>query len=122
MQYSHIQKIALENADFRRVLFTNQFSQVVLMSIQPGEEIGEEVHTVDQILFFVQGKATAMVNGEEHYIVNGDMVDIPAGTKHNFINTGTDELKLFSVYAPPEHKDGKVHHTKADAENDPAEH
>ncbi len=122
MQYNHIYKLAAENLDFRKVLFTNQNSQVVLMSIPVGEDIGKEVHKVDQILFFVSGQAKAVINGEEMNVVSGDMVDVPAGAEHNFINTGSEDLKLFTVYAPAEHKDGVVHHTKAEAEADENDH
>lgn len=122
MQYNHIYKLAAENIDFRRVLFTNQHSQVVLMSIPVGEDIGKEVHKNDQILFFVQGSAKAVIAGEEKDVISGDMVDVPAGTEHNFINTGNEDLKLFTVYAPAEHKDGTVHHTKAEAEADEQDH
>lgn len=122
MQYNHIYKMAAENVDFRRVLFTNQHSQVVLMSVAVGEDIGKEIHKVDQILFFVSGQAKAVINGEERDIVAGDMVDVPAGVEHNFINTGNEDLKLFTVYAPAEHKDGTIHHTKAEAEADENDH
>ncbi len=122
MQYKHINKLTIENNDFRRELFTNSHSQVVLMSIKPGEDIGKEVHQVDQILVFVQGAARAIVGGEELEVGAGDMVDVPAGTEHNFINTGSDDVKLYTVYAPAEHNPGTVHHTKQDAENDPYEH
>ncbi len=115
MQYKHIEQLALENENFRKVLFTNKHSQVVLMSIKPGEDIGLEVHQVDQILVFVQGTGIALVNGEEKQISAGDLVDVPSGTQHNFTNTGSEDLKLYTVYAPAEHADGTVHKTRAEA-------
>jgi mannose-6-phosphate isomerase-like protein (cupin superfamily) len=122
MQYKNIQQLALENNDFRRVLFTNKHSQVVLMSILPGENIGQEVHEgVDQVLVFVQGTGPAVVSGETHDIGAGDLFAVPAGTEHNFINTDNAALKLFTVYSPPEHPDGVVHATKADAVAHPEE-
>jgi len=122
MQYRNVQQMALENNSFRRVLFTNKYSQVVLMSILPGEDIGQEVHEgVDQVLVFAQGTGDAVVDGETHDIVAGDLFTVPAGTEHNFINTGSDVMKLFTVYSPPEHPDGVVHATKADALAHPEE-
>src|SRR5450432_3810357 len=116
MQYRNVQQLALENNSFRKVLFTNKYSQVVLMSILPGEDIGQEVHEgVDQVLVFAQGTGQAVIDGETHDIGPGDLFAVPAGTEHNFINTGSDVMKLFTVYSPPEHPDGVVHVTKADA-------
>ena len=122
MQYEKVQQSALENNNFRKVLFTNKYSQVVLMSIPPGEDIGSEVHeTVDQVLVFVKGSGRAVVAGETHDIRAGDMFAVAAGTEHDFINTGDEALKLFTVYSPPEHPDGVVHATKADALAHPEE-
>ncbi|HKO97605.1 MAG TPA: cupin domain-containing protein [Pyrinomonadaceae bacterium] len=122
MQYENVQQSALENNNFRKVLFTNKYSQVVLMSIPPGEDIGSEVHeTVDQVLVFVEGGGRAIVGGETHVIGAGDMFAVAAGTEHDFINTGNEALKLFTVYSPPEHPDGVVHATKADALAHPEE-
>ena len=115
MQYKHIEQLALENENFRKVLFTNKHSQVVLMSVKPGEDIGLETHHVDQILVFVQGTGVALVGGEEKQISAGDMVDVPADTEHNFTNTGNEDLKLYTVYAPAEHADGTIHKTRAEA-------
>ena len=116
MQYKNVQRLALENNNFRKVLFTNRHSQVVLMSILPGEDIGREVHeVVDQVLVFVEGAGQALVGGETRDIGPGDMFAVPAGTEHNFTNTGNEALRLFTVYSPPEHPDGVVHATKADA-------
>ena len=122
MQYKNIEQSALENNNFRKVLFTNKHSQVVLMSILPGEDIGREVHeVVDQVLVFVKGAGQAVVGGETHDIAAGDMFAVPAGTEHDFTNTGDEVLKLFTVYSPPEHPDGVVHATKADALAHPEE-
>jgi mannose-6-phosphate isomerase-like protein (cupin superfamily) len=122
MQYNNVQQLASENNNFRKVLFTNKYSQVVLMSVLPGEDIGQEVHDdVDQVLAFVEGKGKAVIDGETHDIGAGDLFAVPAGTDHNFINTGNAALKLFTVYSPPEHPDGVVHATKADALAHPEE-
>jgi mannose-6-phosphate isomerase-like protein (cupin superfamily) len=122
MQYKNVQQLASENKNFRKVLFTNKHSQVVLMSILPGKDIGQEVHeTVDQVLVFVKGSGQALVGGEVHEIGAGDLFTVPAGTEHNFINTGDDVMKLFTVYSPPEHPDGVIHATKADAAAHPEE-
>ena len=115
-------ELALENNNFRKVVFTNKHSQVVLMSILPGEDIGREVHkAVDQVLVFVKGVGQAVVGWETHDIGPGDMFAVPAGTEHDFTNTGDEVLKLFTVYSPPEHPDGVVHATKADALAHPEE-
>ena len=117
MQYNNVQQLALENNNFRKVLFTNEHSQVVLMSVLPGEDIGREVHKdVDQVLVFVKGAGEAVVGTDKHHIGPGDMFVVPAGTEHDFTNTGNEALKLFTVYSPPEHPDGVVQVTKADAE------
>ena len=111
-----IKKLAKENNNFRRVVHTGEYSQLVVMSIASGEDIGEEVHKVDQMLFFVEGEGKAVLNGEEKQVGEHDVVFVEAGTKHNFINTGGEPLKLFTIYAPPGHPDGTVHKTKLDAE------
>jgi mannose-6-phosphate isomerase-like protein (cupin superfamily) len=107
---------AKENDFFRQELKTGQYSQVVVMSLIPGEDIGEEVHDVDQILVFVEGEGKAVLNDEESPVFAGHLVFVPAGAKHNFINTGPSAMKLYTVYAPPEHAPGTVHKTKAEAE------
>lgn len=109
-----IERATLENTHFRRVLYTAKHSQLVLMCIPPGADIGEETHHLDQFLRFEQGTGTAVLDGVEHAIKADWAVVVPAGTRHNFINTGTEDLKLYTVYSPPEHKDGTVHATKAD--------
>lgn len=113
--------LAKKNEHFRQEVVTGTYSQVVLMSIPPGGEIGEEVHPdVDQVLVFVSGEGKAILNGEQSPVAAQSLCFVPAGTKHNFINTGTSDLKLYTVYAPPEHASGTVHRTKAEA--DAAEH
>ena len=113
--------LARENTDFRREVVTGQNSQVVLMSVEPGGEIGEEVHEdVDQVLAFVGGEGEAILDGQRSGVGADSLVFVPAGTRHNFVNSGSAPLKLFTVYAPPEHPAGTVHHTKAEA--DAAEH
>lgn len=111
---TNIEKATLENTDYRRVLYTAKNMQLVLMSIEPGDEIGEEVHHLAQFLRFEAGSAEVIINGESHKVSAECAVIIPAETRHNVINTGTTSLKLYSLYAPPEHKDGTVHTTKAD--------
>ena len=103
-------------ADFRRVLWTGKNTQLVIMTIPPDGEIGEEVHEVDQILTFVSGTGKAIVSGSEKNVASGDLVVVPAGSKHNFVNTGPNPLILYTVYGPPEHADGAVHKTKEEAD------
>jgi len=108
---------AEKNPDFRRVLWTGKYSQLVIMTIPPGGEIGEEVHPdTDQILTFVSGVGEARIDGEKQEVAQGDLVAVPAGAKHNFLNTGPNPLVLYTVYGPPEHADGAVHHTKEEAD------
>jgi mannose-6-phosphate isomerase-like protein (cupin superfamily) len=111
-----IATVAEQYADFRRVLWTGKHSQLVVMTIPPDGEIGEEIHEVDQILTFVSGVGEAQVGDERRPVTQGDMVVVPAGHKHNFVNTGPNPLVLYTVYAPAEHADGAVHPTKADAD------
>lgn len=113
---ANLEQLALKNSDFRRVLYTARHCQLVLMSLKPGEDIGEEVHTLDQFLRVEEGTGLALLNGVEHDLSGGSAVVVPAGTRHNIINTSTSlAMKLYTVYAPPEHKDGVVRATKADA-------
>lgn len=111
---TNIEKDTLENKDYRRVLYTAKNSQLVLMCIKPGDEIGEETHHLDQFIRFEQGTGKAVLDDVEHEMAADFAVVIPAGTKHNILNTGDVDLKLYSIYSPPEHKDGTVHKTKAD--------
>jgi mannose-6-phosphate isomerase-like protein (cupin superfamily) len=115
---TNIEKETVENTDYRRVLYTAKNSQLVLMSIEPGDEIGEEVHELDQFIRLEAGTATVVLNGESQDVPADSAVVIPAGVAHNVINTGDEPLKLYSVYAPPEHKDQTVHATKADEQEE----
>lgn len=119
-----IEKQTLGNNYFREVLFTGKHAQLVVMCLQPGEEIGNEVHpNVDQFFRLEQGEATFVFDGtEKHVVKNGDAVIVPAGTYHNVINTSKNKkLKLYTIYSPPNHPDKTVHKTKADAEKAEAE-
>lgn len=112
-----IVKAARENDAFRREVMTGEHEQVVVMSILPGGEIGDEVHAdTDQVLFFIDGHGQARLDGEESAIGPNDLVFVRAGTRHNFVNTGDGPLRLVTVYAPPEHPAGTVHVTKAEAD------
>jgi len=120
-----IEKLTEKNKYFRQVLFTGKYAQLVLMSLLPGEEIGNEVHhTVDQFFRVEVGEAKFVFSGkEEHLVGAGDAVIVPAGTFHNVINTSpTKPLKLYTLYSPPNHPDGTVHKTKAEAEAAEAAH
>lgn len=112
-----------QNRHFREVISTGPHSQVVVMSIPAGEEIGEETHDdVDQVLVFTAGEGETILDGDRSGVAAGRLVHVPAGTRHNFINVGPGELRLYTIYAPPEHAPGTVHHTRADAEAAEAEH
>lgn len=117
-----IKELTLHDEYFRKVLFTGSHAQLVLMSLNPGEDIGEEIHTVDQILFFIQGEGKAILDGEEYEIKENSVFCVPAGTKHNFINSTKGIMKLYTVYAPVEHRDGVIHKTKIEAQNDKEDH
>ncbi len=117
----NIEKISLENEAFRTVLYTTHNAQLVVMSLQPGEEIGVEIHGQDQFIRIESAKGLSVLNGEEHEISDGSAVVIPAGVKHNIINTSDEHMKLYTLYTPPHHKNGTVHRTKAEAENDKEE-
>src|SRR5665811_168863 len=111
-----IVKRAKANSYFREVLATGPHSQVVVMSIPPGGDIGEEVHDdVDQTLVFVEGEGEAILDGEKSAVGVDRLVHVPAGTRHNFVNTGKVDLRLYTIYAPPEHNSGTIHKTKAEA-------
>lgn len=115
---TNIEKLSLENENFRKVLYTDKNSQLVLMSLLAGEEIGEEIHDVDQFLRIEKGIGKAILNNISHDLADGSVIIVPAGTKHNVINTGDDEMKLYTLYMPPHHKDGVIHKTKAEGEAD----
>jgi mannose-6-phosphate isomerase-like protein (cupin superfamily) len=116
MEHFTIATVAEQSPDFRRVLWTGKHTQLVVMTVPAGGEIGEEVHEVDQILTFVSGVGKALVSGQERKVEQGDLVVVPAGRTHNFINTGPNPLVLYTVYGPPEHADGAVHKTKEEAD------
>jgi mannose-6-phosphate isomerase-like protein (cupin superfamily) len=113
-----IEKETKENNNFRKVLYTAKNSQLVIMCIQPGDEIGEEVHDLDQFIRIEDGKGKAILDDVEHEIEDDYAVVIPAGVKHNVVNTGDGSLKLYTVYSPPEHRDGVVHETREQAMED----
>ncbi len=114
-----LEKVTAENNKFRQVLYTAKNSQLVLMSLEPGQDIGEEVHELDQFIRVEKGEGKAVLDGVEHVLADGYAVVIPAGTRHNIINTsGADKMKLYTVYSPPNHRDGVVHKTKEEAEAD----
>ena len=116
-----IAELARRNDDFRREVVKGPHSQVVVMAVPTGEEIGDEVHDdVDQVLVFVEGTGEAVLEGSTKPVTAGTLVFVPAGTRHNFINTGDAPLRLYTMYAPPEHPAGTVHRTRAEA--DAAEH
>ena len=113
---TNIEKDTLENENFRKVLYTAKNMQLVVMSLNAKEEIGLETHPEhDQFIRVDKGSAKAILNGEESELVDGSCVIIPAGDEHNIVNTGDGELKLYTIYSPPEHPDGTVHATKAEA-------
>jgi len=111
-----IEKATLENEFFRKVLFTAPNCQLVVMSLNVGEDIGEEVHQLDQFIRMEQGTGVTVLDGIETVIKKNNAIVIPQGAKHNIINTGDVKMKLYTVYAPPNHKDGIIHETKKDAE------
>jgi mannose-6-phosphate isomerase-like protein (cupin superfamily) len=115
-----IQKLTQQNSDFRRVLFTGPNLQLVAMSLRPEQDIGEEIHPVDQCFFFVDGTGQSVVAGNAAPVAQHEVLCVPAGTPHNIRNTGRKPLKLFTLYAPPQHPAGTVHHTKADAQRSEA--
>ena len=111
----NIEKATLQNDNFRKVLNTAQNSQLVVMSLLPGEDIGTEVHDLDQFIRIESGKGKVILDGQEHAVEDDWAVVIPAGVEHNVINTSDSEkMKLYSIYSPPEHPEGTVHPTKAD--------
>lgn len=120
---TNIEKETQENNNFRKVLYSGSHLQLVLMSLKTGEEIGEEIHhDNDQFFRFESGFGKCIVDGNEYEVKDGDVIIIPAGAKHNIINVDTTtELKMYTIYAPPHHKDGIVRVTKEDAENNEAE-
>lgn len=118
----NIEKVTKENEHFRKVLYTAKNSQLVVMSLKQGEEIGEEIHELDQFIRIEEGKGVAVLDGVETNVEDDFAIVVPAGAKHNVINKGEGAMKLYTVYSPPEHKDGTIHATKEDAENDAEDH
>ena len=119
-----IEQLAETNTNFRQVLFTGKYCQLVVMSLLPSEEIGLETHaTVDQFFRIEEGEGKVVMNGEEAVFKPGDAIIVPAGTAHNVINTSAEKpLKLYTIYSPPNHPDGKIHKTKAEAMADEGDH
>lgn len=117
---TNIEQDTLDNTDFRRILYTGKHSQLVLMSLQPNEEIGLETHPEnDQFLRFEGGRGAVFINDNQYEVADGDAVIVPAGARHNVVNLSeAEELKIYTIYSPPHHKDGTVHQTKHDAETD----
>ena len=120
----HLEKRTEKNTDFRRVLYTGKNSQLVLMSLRPGEEIGEEVHEhIDQFFRFESGVGAVVIDGVRHSVHGGDGAIVPAGARHNVINTsGRVDLRLYTIYSPPEHIDRTIRRTKREAEEQPEEY
>lgn len=113
---TNIEERTLANDYFREVLYTDERLQLVVMSLKPSEDIGEEVHDLDQFIRIEKGDGKAVLDGADHIIGDGSAIVVPKGTRHNIINTSTTEpLKLYTLYAPPDHKDKTIHKTKADA-------
>ncbi len=113
---TNIEQDSLENEDFRRVLYTAKNTQLVLMNIRANEDIGEEIHSLDQFIRVEAGHGVVLLDGVEHEVSDGFAVVIPAGTRHNVVNdSDSEELKLYTLYSPPEHRDGTIHRTKSDA-------
>ncbi len=120
--FGDIGGLTLANKNFRHVLYTGKHSQLVLMNLQPGEDIGEEVHEQnDQFFRFEQGQGKVVIDGNEYAVKDGSAIIVPAGAKHNVINVGATELKLYTIYSPPHHKDGVMRDTKAQAAADAPE-
>ena len=119
----NIEELTLSNNNFRQVIYTSQHEQLVVMSLNPLEDIGMEVHeTTDQFLRIEKGEGKVIMNGEEHLIKDGSAILVPAGTNHNIINTSDEPLKLYTIYSPPHHKDGVIHKTKQEALADQSDH
>lgn len=114
---TNIEQKTKDNNYFRQVLYTAKHHQLVVMTLQAGEEIGEEVHQLDQFFRFEEGEGKCVLDGVEHPLKDGDVLIVPEGTRHNIINTGAGPLRLYTIYAPPNHADGTIYKTKAEAES-----
>ncbi|MCX6717684.1 MAG: cupin domain-containing protein [Candidatus Taylorbacteria bacterium] len=120
---TNIEDKTLENDNFREVIYTADHGQIVLMKLLPKEEIGEEVHKVDQFFRIERGEGIVIINGDEHHIEDGSAILVPAGSRHNVINTSSDSsMRLYTIYMPPQHRDHTIHKTKAEAEADEHDH
>lgn len=117
-----IEQAARDNDNFRQVIHTSEHAQVVVMSLLGGEDIGSEVHDLDQLIFVVEGSGVTILNGTEYPIKPGTLIVVPEGAEHNVTNTGEAKMKLYTIYTPPAHRDGTVHATKAEAEADEDDH
>lgn len=114
--YSNIEKDTLQNENFRKVVWTGEYAQVVLMTLQAGEDIGTEVHPhVDQFFRIESGTGKALISGEEFILEDGISIVVPAGTEHNLVNTGSAPMRLYTIYTPPNHIEGRIHKTKEEA-------
>jgi mannose-6-phosphate isomerase-like protein (cupin superfamily) len=120
----NIEEKTLTNSNFREIVFTGKYCQLVVMSLKPGEEIGSEVHkSVDQFFRIEKGRGKVIIDGIENQIIEGVGIVIPAGSEHNVINASSNsDLKLYTIYSPPQHKDGVIHKTKKDAMADETDH
>jgi mannose-6-phosphate isomerase-like protein (cupin superfamily) len=114
----NIEEISIKNEDFRQVLYTAKNCQLVVMSLKPKEDIGMEVHKLDQFFRVEEGTGEAILDDVHTAVSAGFAVLVPAGTNHNIINTGSTPMKLYTLYSPPNHRDGVIHHTRAEAEKD----
>ena len=114
----NIEQLTLENDNFRKVIYTAPHSQLVLMSLKPGEDIGVEIHHVDQFFRFEAGTGKSIIDGEEYSVSDGTALIVPAGMQHNIINTGAETMKIYTIYSPANHIDGRIHETKAEAAQD----
>ncbi len=119
---ANIEELALKNEYFREVLYTDTNVQLVVMALKRGEDIGEEVHQLDQFIRVEKGSGKVLLDGVESAIEYGSAIIVPSGTRHTIINTGPEPMKLYTLYAPPDHKDGTVHKTKAEAQGDKEDH
>lgn len=113
---ANIEELSLTNEFFRQVLYTDARLQLVVMALKPGEDIGGEVHELDQFIRVETGQGKAILDGKEYAIQDGSVIVVPQGTMHNIINSGGASMKLYTLYAPPNHKDGTIHKTKIEAE------
>ena len=123
MHIKELEKKAMDNKYFREVIATSKHTQLVIMNIEPGEDIGKEVHErEDQVLYLISGKGRVYLDGQESDFNPGDCVLVPAGMEHNFTTVGDEPMKIITTYSPPHHPDGTIHKTKAEAEEAELDH